>query len=143
MAEATRSAEALIAQMKDAARKEVTEALRPIVAKLTQAVSDLDKALAATKQPVRRGPKPGRARKAAAPQRGRKPRLGAKTEAMKDAIKKVLGSGPMKLVGIQNELLKDKAFKKRSAKSVYVQIIRLIKRIPEVTKNADGLYALK
>jgi hypothetical protein len=150
MAKATKSLDALIAEVSHAVREDLSSGLRAAVKKLSAAVTELEEKLEGAAGSRKRAGRPAkRGRKAAG--RGRKkatPRArGAKRAprgALQSAIKEAVGKAgkPQKLTQIRDAVLKHATFKGRDPKTLYTMIVLAIKKMPEVARTSTGHYAL-
>lgn len=154
MSDLVKSLGTLVSDMGQAARKEISESLRPALKKLGEALEELEAKLeAAVKSGAagrkRRGRPVGSGKKKAAKKTARKgARRGAKRSprgALQAAVREVLEKGrkPLKLSQIRDGVLKTATFKDREPKTLYTMIVFAVKKMPEVRKTAGGLYALE
>lgn len=149
MSDLSKSLDSLVADMGDAARKEVSSSLRPVLKKLSDALDELETKLEAVEKGTTRGRKkrgrPAKAGRKKAAKRGA--RRGAKRAprgALQSAIKDALGKSgkPLKLSQIRDSVIKKPTFKSRDPKTLYTMIVLAVKKMPEVSKTASGAYSL-
>lgn len=143
MADLTKSAGALIAEVRAAVSKELLESLRPIVKKMTEAAEDLERALGGMVKP--KAGRPGRKAKAvAAPKvaRGKRPinPRGSLQTAIREALQKAKAG--LRLSNLCDQVLEDKRFKGRDKKGLYNQIAGALNVMTDVAKTADKSYTL-
>lgn len=148
MANVNKSFDALVAEVSAAVRKEVTENLKSVIGKISAAVAELESHIHAPSGrggagKKRRGRPVGSGKKAAPKAR----RSGGKRSprgALQAAVRSVLQEAkkPVKLSHIRDGVLKHATFKGRDPKTLYTMIVFAVKKMPEVTKNAAGLYGL-
>ena len=136
MADLSKSADALIDEVTDAVRKEMLDAMQPILRRMAIAATELEGVLGG-KRGKRRGRPPGRRGLAAG--RKRSPR-----GALKAAVGKAMtqSAEPMKLSQIRDRVMKTALFRNRNPKTLYTMIVFAVKKMPNVKKTAKGLYAI-
>ena len=155
MASSRQSLEELIAQVTEAVREDLFNALRPIIGELSQAVAALENALGdvAGTRPrrgrtpkKRRGRPPGgagllRTRRAGGRKRSRRlaPR-GALRDTIRKALMRTSGSGS--LIAIRDYVINTANFKGRDPMSLYRQIVRDIAKMDDVKKVSKGRYQI-
>lgn len=152
MSDLVKSLGTLVSDMGHAARKEITDSLRPALKKLSEALNEIESRLQAAERASsgkkKRGRPVGSGRKAgekAGTKKGAK--RGSKRAprgALESAVREVLGrSGkPMKLSQIRDGVIKNPVFRGRDPKTLYTMIVFATKKMPEVKKTAGGLYAI-
>ena len=150
MADLTKSAGALIAEVRATVSQELLESLRPIVKKMAEAAEELERVLGGAGKP--KAVRPGRKQKAARP--GRKPKVQtpkaarAKRKAnprgsMQAAIREALKvKGGLRLSDLRDRVLEDKLFQGRDKLTLYNQIAGAIKVMTDVVKTADKRHTL-
>jgi len=147
-------AKSLIADVTAKVKKQLLDSLIPITRKIAEAASELEATLT---KPARRAGRRGRGRRRGRAPKGR--RAVARTGAAKPkrartrnprgtlqaGIRRVLHSegGPLSLAGIRNEVMKNARFRGRNAKTLYTQIVQAVKKLADIQKTSQGLYALK
>lgn len=149
MSDLAKSLDSLVADMGDAARKEISGSLRPVLKKLSDALQELEAKLDAAEKGAasgrkRRGRPPGSGRKKAATRGAKRGSKRTPRGALQNAIKDVLGKGskPLKLSQIRDGVLKQPMFRGRDPKTLYTMIVLAVKKMPDVSKTAAGTYAL-
>ena len=169
MANLTKSADALIAEVAASVRQELFSAIEPIARKITEAVAEMEKALSAVQgkatvaAPVRRrGRRPGRpkavkavaepavkrTKKTAKKAAGRPAKAAAGKRSPRGALQNEIvaalqrASSPLTLTRLRDEVLKSSEFKGRDEKNIYTMISQTIKRVPNVERTGEG-YKLK
>lgn len=140
MADLSKSADALIEEVTEAVRKEMLDAMQPILRRMADAATELEGVLGG-KRGRRRGRPPGRP--------AGRGRLGAgKKRSPRGALKAAVGkamtqaAGPMKLSQIRDQVMKKALFRNRDPKTLYTMIVFVVKKMPNVKKTANGLYAI-
>ena len=144
MADLTKSAGALIAEVRAAVSKELLESLRPIVRKMTEAAAELERSLGGAGKP--KAGRPGRKPKAAAtPKVARAKRKVNPRGSMQAAIREALqkSKGALRLSGLRDRVMENKLFKGRDRLALYNQIAGALKVMPDVVKTADKSYTLE
>ena len=113
MADLTKSADALIAEVRTTVSQEILESLRPIVKKMTEAAEELEKALGGASKS--KAGRPGRKPKAAAPKVARTKRAINPRGSMQSAIREALqkAKGGLRLSDLRDRVLEDKLFRGR------------------------------
>ena len=152
MADLTKSAGALIAEVRAAVSQELLESLRPIVKKMSEAAEDLERVLggkATTKvtRPDRKlkavraetKPKIESATKVARGKRSINPR-GSMPAVIREALQKAKGG--LRLSDLRDRVLEDKHYQGRDKLALYRQIVGAIKVMTDVVKNADKSYTI-
>ena len=143
MADLTKSAGALIAEVRATVSQELLESLRPIVRKMAEATEELERVLGGAGKPkaVRPSRKP---RVAATPQGTRAKRKVNPRGSMQSAIREALqkAKGGLRLSDLRDRVLEDKLFKGRDRLALYNQIAGALKVMPDVVKTADKRHAL-
>ncbi len=149
MSDLIKSLDSLVADMGHVARKEISDTLRPVLRKLSDALDELEALLgdsekAPAKTGKRRGRPPGSGKKAAAPKTTKRGAKRTPRGALQSAIKDVLAKNgkPMKFSQIREGVLKNPQFKGRDPKTLYTMIVLAVKKMPEVNKTPAGTYAL-
>jgi hypothetical protein len=148
MSDLTKSLDSLVADMGDAARKEISGSLRPVLKKLSDALEELEAKLDAAEKGATRGRKKrgrpaGSGRKKAAKRGAKRGSKRTPRGALQSAIKDALGGGKsLKLSQIRDSVLKQPLFKGRDPKTLYTMIVLAVKKMPEVSKTSAGTYKL-
>lgn len=161
MANLTKSADVLIAEISTSVKSDLYQAIEPIAKRIMDAVSDLQKALGSGKsvsvqaKPASAGKRRGRPPKGAAKARpaaavaavavGKKgPRKRGPRGALQAEVRSILRkSGAMKISQLRDEILKSSTFKGRDPKSLYTQIVQAINKSDDISKTAQGTYRIK
>lgn len=140
MSKIAQSADSLVAEVQAAVRHDLQANLSPILGRLTDAVQDLERALDG------RGSRSGRRRAAGSVGKNRARRGGKRTPrgALQAEVKRIVegASGPLKLSQMRDEVLRTKMFKGRDPKTLYTMVVFVVNKMPEIKKNAAGLYGL-
>ena len=140
MADLSKSADALIEEVTEAVRREMLDAMQPILRRMAIAATELEGVLGG-KRGKRRGRPPGRPPGGGPLGAGRKrsPR-----GALKAAVGKAMtqSADPMKLSQIRDQVMKTALFRNRNPKTLYTMIVFAVKKMPNVKKTAKGLYAI-
>ena len=145
MADLKKSADDLFAQIANAAREDLIQAIGPSIRKIAEAASRLESVLDGVA--AKRGPgrPPGRppSRKSAAKSTTRSKKRIPRGSLIK-AVHKTLtqASGPLKLSQIREALMNTPMFRGRKPTSLYTQIVHAINQQSDIHKIADGRYAL-
>lgn len=149
MSDLSKSLDSLVADMGDAARKEVSSSLRPALKKLSDALEELEAKLDAAEKGAtggrkKRGRPAGSGSKKAAKRGAKRGSKRTPRGALQSAIKDVLDKSgkSLKLSQIRDGVLKQPMFKGRDPKTLYTMIVLAVKKMPEVSKTAAGTYAL-
>lgn len=149
--QSSRSADGLLAEIREMVRAEMQDALRPSIQKMVDAASELQSAFrsgtagAGARPGRRRGRPPGKAAAKPAKTRGR--RKGGKRAprgALKNAVQETLANSPtpLKISEIRDCILSDSTFAKRNPKTIYAQVVHSLNRIPEAKRTSDGRYTI-
>ena len=142
MSKIAQSADALIAEVQTAVRHDLQANLSPILRRLVDAMQDLERALDG------RGPGSGRRGRASGTAGKKRAGRGGKRTprgALQAEVKKIVveASGPLKLSQMRDKVLRTKMFKGRDPKTLYTMVVFVVNKMPEIKKNAAGLYGLR
>jgi hypothetical protein len=142
MADLTKSAGALIAEVRATVSKDVLESLRPIVRKMVEAAGELERVLGGASTP--KAARPGRKPKVQAPKAARAKRTINPRGSMQSAIREALlkAKEGLRLSALRDRVLEDKLFKGRDKLALYNQIAGALKAMPDVVKKADKSYTI-
>ena len=143
MADLTKSAGALIAEVRATVSRGLLESLRPIVKKMVEATAELERVLGGAGRPkgARRGRKP---KVAATPKPARARRKVNPRGSLQAAIRETLqqSKGALRLSNLRDRILESKLFKGRDKLTLYNQIGGALKGMPDVVRAADKSYTL-